>query len=89
MPTVLIAPPLQGPTKGEARIEVSASTLAEAISAVEAEHRGFRRQIVDEEGKIRKFITLFVNGSLVSGADLSATVRGNDEVEILAALAGG
>ena len=89
MPQVKVPAPYRGPTRGEAVIEVEGTTVRECIQAVEARYPGFEEQVFDEERKIHRFVTLFVNGDEVDRDAADASVGAGDEVEILAAIAGG
>lgn len=87
MPKVSVHAALRGPTAGEAVVEARGSTVGACLDAVEAEHPGFKAQVVGADGRPHKFIKLFVNGEPVDGLD--APVGDSDEVEILAAIGGG
>jgi molybdopterin synthase sulfur carrier subunit len=89
MPTVLVPPPYRGPTRGEAQVDVAAGTVLDCIEAVEARFPGFRTQVLDADGKVHKFVRLFVNGNRVEPASLDRALSDNDKVEVLAAIAGG
>lgn len=86
MPTVLIPPPYRGPTGGLDSIEVSGTTVRECIEAIEASHPGFAPQVFDAGGTLHTFVKLFINGDQ---APPEAPVSPQDEVEVLAAIAGG
>ncbi|MBW2312966.1 MAG: MoaD/ThiS family protein [Deltaproteobacteria bacterium] len=86
MPIVLIPPPYRGPTGGQERIEVAANTVRACIEAVEAAHPGFLPQVFAADGEPHKFVKLFVNGDQ---SPPEAEVAEGDEVEVLAAIAGG
>lgn len=89
MPRVRIPPPYQGPTKGESLVEVAGSTVGACIQAVGERYPGFGEQVFDAGGRVHKFVTLFVNGDEVERTALDTAVADGDEVEILAAIAGG
>ncbi len=90
MPHVKIPPPYQGPTGGEALVEVEGETVRACLDAVEARFPGFAPQVVDARGQVHRFVNLFLNGDeLDRGTALDVAVSGKDEVEILAAIAGG
>ncbi len=89
MPQVKVPPPYRGPTRGEAVIGVEGTTVRECIRAVEARYPGFGEQVFDPEGNVHRFVTLFVNGDEVGRNNPDAPVGAGDEVEILAAIAGG
>jgi molybdopterin converting factor small subunit len=86
MPVVLIPPPYRGPTGGRDAVEVSGATVRECIEAVEAAHPGFAAQVFAPDGGPHKFVKLFVNGEQ---SPPEAPVGAGDEVEVLAAIAGG
>jgi molybdopterin converting factor small subunit len=89
MPRVQIPPPYQGPTRGRGRVDVEGRSVLECIEAVEAEFPGFLPQVLDPEGRVHRFVQIFVNGEEVARTALDTPVRPDDEVEILAAIAGG
>ncbi len=89
MPTVEVPPPYQGPTCGAARIEVEARTVRESLNAVEARYPGFGPLIFDESGKLHRFVRLFLNGQRIDPAALDTPVSEQDEIGVLAAIAGG
>ena len=89
MPRVQIPPPYQGPTRGQGRIDVAGRNVLECIEAVETKFPGFLPQVLDSEGKVHRFVQLFVNGEEIPRSALDTPVRPDDEVEILAAIAGG
>jgi len=90
MPTVRIPPPYRGPTRGEAEIQVTGSTVRECLEAVEARYPGFRAQVLDAAGGLHGFVRLFLNGeALAAGRALDTPVAAEDALEVLAAIAGG
>lgn len=89
MPTVNVPPPYRGPTQGEAAIPVEGSTVGECLQAVEARYPGFGPQVLAADGRVHRFVKLFVNGEQIEPAALDTAVSDGDEVEILAAIAGG
>lgn len=89
MPTVTIPPPYQGPTKGATRVEVDGATVEACIRSVGDLYPGFIEQVLDARGTVHRFVKLFVNGDEIDRAALDTPVAAGDEVEILAAVAGG
>jgi sulfur-carrier protein len=89
VPVVNIPPPYRGPTLGQERIEVAGATVGECVEAVCERFAGFREQMFDAAGRVHKFVKLFVNGDEIPRTALDTPVAGSDEVEILAAIAGG
>lgn len=89
MPLVKIPPPYQGPTHGADRIAVDGETVRACIEAVGARFPGFAEQVFDARGQVHRFVKLFVNGDEVDRSAPDTPVHDGDEVEILAAIAGG
>ncbi len=89
MPTVKIPPPYRGPSQGLATIEVEALTVRECLEAVCVRFPSFAEQLFDSGGAVHGFVSLFVNGDEIDRAALDKPVSDDDEVEILAAIAGG
>ncbi|MBM4337121.1 MAG: MoaD/ThiS family protein [Deltaproteobacteria bacterium] len=89
MPRVLIPPPYRGPTLGEAELVVECETVRGAILAVEQKYPGFGQLVLDAQGKLHRFAKLFVNGEAVGSGQLDRPIGAGDELEIVAAIAGG
>jgi molybdopterin converting factor small subunit len=89
MPQVLIPPPYRGPTEGAERVSVPGTTVAECIRAIDTRHPGFSTQVFDVQGNVHRFVKLFVNGDEIDRRAVDTPLADGDEVEILAAIAGG
>jgi molybdopterin converting factor small subunit len=89
MPQVKVPPPYQGPTQGQARIELDGDTVGACLAALIERYAGLGELLFDAGGNVHKFVTLFVNGDEIDRKDLDTPVAKTDEVEILAAIAGG
>ncbi|MFM9108417.1 MAG: ubiquitin-like small modifier protein 1 [Chloroflexota bacterium] len=87
---VLIPTPLRRFTGGNARVEATGSTVAEALDALEAAYPGFSERVRESDGQIRRFVNVFVNGANVRDLDGAATaLKAGDEIGIIPAMAGG
>jgi molybdopterin synthase sulfur carrier subunit len=89
MPNVRIPPPYRGPTQGTAEIRVEAESVGEGLEAVERKFPGFLAQVLDEDGNVHRFVKLFRNGTQLKGDALRERLAEDDELEIVAAIAGG
>ncbi len=88
--TVRIPTPLRRLTGNADKVEVEASTLQEAVDALDASHAGIKARICDEEGQIRHFVNVYVNGEDVRYLDgLNTPTKNGDEISIVPAVAGG
>jgi sulfur-carrier protein len=87
---VLVPTPLRRFTGGAARVGVAGRTVGEVLDALDAAHPGIGGQIRDEDGAVRRFVNVFVNGVNVRDAQGTATaVKPGDQVGIIPAMAGG
>lgn len=88
--TVRVPTILRPLTGGSAEVVVEGANLGEVISALEAAHPGFGARVLDDTGKLRRFVNVYVNDDDVrfaSGLD-TATPEGAT-VSIIPAVAGG
>jgi molybdopterin converting factor small subunit len=69
------------------QVEAQGETLALLLDDLELRHPGIRFRMVDEQGRIRRHIRIFVNGTQVH--DLGRALAASDEVIIAQALSGG
>jgi len=84
---VTIPSPLRSYTHGRNEVTAAGATFAELLDNLEQAFPGIRFRMIDEQGRIRRHIHLFVNHSQV--ADLAQELHDGDEVQILCALSGG
>jgi molybdopterin converting factor small subunit len=83
---VLIPSALRSYTE-RSEAEASGATLAVALADLDRQYTGIRFRMIDEQGRIRRHIRIFVNGAQVR--DLSQALTSTDEVVIVQALSGG
>jgi molybdopterin synthase sulfur carrier subunit len=87
---VLIPTPLRRFTEGEARVEIAATTVSEALDTLGAQFPGLDERLRDESGNVRRFVNVFVNGRNIRDADgIETTLAPGDELGIIPAMAGG
>jgi molybdopterin synthase sulfur carrier subunit len=87
---VRIPGPLRRITNGTDKVSVDATDLGAVIEALEGQFPGMRERILDEEGKLRYFVNLYLNNEDVRFLDgLGTAVKSGDEVSIVPAVAGG
>jgi sulfur-carrier protein len=81
---------LRGPLKrlagDRAEHAIEGATIAELLRALERDHPATGGWILDERGRIRRHINVFVNGER-SGEE--TPVRTGDNVDVLPAISGG
>jgi molybdopterin synthase sulfur carrier subunit len=78
-------------TGGAAEVGVEdAGTLAEVIDSLEAAHPGIRTRVLDDDGKLRRFVNVYVNDDDVRFAGgLETPTPDGASVSIIPAVAGG
>ena len=88
--TVHIPPQLRHIDVGNSEVSVEATTVAEALKALEAAHPGFHDRLFDDAGKLRRFVNVFVADEAVRFLDgLDTKVTDGQTVSIVPAVAGG
>lgn len=87
MPTLFIPAPLRNLTGGKASVVVSASSVREALEALEAQYPGVKERLCEGE-KIRPNISVMVDGQ-VSTLKMREELTGSSEVHFVIAISGG
>jgi len=88
--TILVPTPLRRFTDGQAKVGVSGTTVADALDDLNTRFPGISERLLDDEGQIRRFVNIFVNGHNIRDADGAQTsLKSGDEVGIIPAMAGG
>jgi molybdopterin converting factor small subunit len=82
-----IPTPLRSYTGGSGTVEASGSTVAELLTDLDRRHPGLRFRVIDEQGRLRPHMKVFVNRTIVR--DLDLTLADGDEVALMQALSGG
>jgi molybdopterin converting factor small subunit len=73
---------------GQARtVEAHGATVDEVLVDVDRRFPGLRFRVVDEQGRLRRHMRVFVNDSIER--DLSTAVGPDDEITLMQALSGG
>ena len=88
--TIRIPTPLRTATGGAATVDVEATTVGEALSALESAHPGVAERLLDDNGKLRRFVNVFVDDEDVRFAQgLETPVAQGATVSTIPAVAGG
>ena len=70
--------------------EVSGATLGEVLDAYFHDNERARGYVLDEQGKIRQHMVVFIDGELVRDRDgLSDPVESKSIIDVIQALSGG
>jgi len=87
---VLIPTPRQKFTADEASVELEATSVDGLIEALDGRYPGLKARLCDENGKLRRFLNVYVNSEDIRFLDNQATpLKAGDEVSIVPAVAGG
>ena len=87
---IRIPTPLRRLTNGEAKVEMDSSNMGDLVDKLDATYPGFKDRLVDENGALRYFVNIYLNGEDVRFLQgLDTTTASGDEVSIVPAVAGG
>lgn len=86
MPRIKVPAVLTGGSAASS-VEVEGSTVREAFDDHAAEHGGSLRESVVEDGEIKEFINVYVDGNEVS--DLDESVDADSQIRVIPAASGG
>lgn len=87
---VRIPAPLRSVTDGQSEVSVGAGNVDQALVELEDKFPQIRQRLRDDEGALRRFVNLYVNGEdvrFLKGLDTG--LKEGDEVSIIPAVAGG
>jgi adenylyltransferase/sulfurtransferase len=90
MAKILIPTPLRQYAGGADSVEISATTAGELLSKLTDAHPDLKKQIFNDEGKLRSFVNVYVNDDDIRYLDRNDTaVKDGDTVSIVPSIAGG
>ncbi len=75
---------------GQDAVDMVGTTLAQVIAGLAADFPGLAYRILDDQGRLRRFVNAYVNDELVSDLEpRDVRLRAGDTVHILPSIAGG
>lgn len=81
---------LRAYAQGQESVDVSATTLADLIARLAADFPGLGYRILDDQGRLRRFVNAYVNDEPVSHLEpQDVRLRDGDSVHLLPSVAGG
>jgi sulfur-carrier protein len=88
---VKIPTPLRGLTNNQDTVDADgAATVSEVVQNLEQNYPGMRERLLDDQGELRRFVNIYVNGEDIRFLDnLATAIKAGDEVSIVPAVAGG
>lgn len=88
--TVRVPPVFRTMTGGQSQVSVEGGTVQEVLDALEASHPGFSAKLLDDDGKLVRYVNVFVDDDDVRFLDgLATPVPDGVTVSIMQAVAGG
>jgi len=90
--TFLIPSPLRLFTDATSKVqlEVSATTVGEALEALSVRYPGVRDRVITERGEVREYVNIFVGDENIrDSGGLATPVRDGCEIMIVPSVAGG
>jgi len=88
--TVKIPTPLRKLTGDRDVVEGAGGSLWDCITGLDGSFPGLKERLCDEQGELRRFVNVYINGEdvrFLSG--LATPLKQGDEVSIVPAVAGG
>ena len=90
MVQVKIPTPLRKYTAGNGGVEAEGGTVSALVDDLERRYPGIKERICDENGQVRRFVNIFVNGEDIRFlSHLDTPLKAGDELSIVPAIAGG
>jgi len=87
---VQIPGPLRNYTGQQSKVQVEGGTVGEVLQNLKQAYPGIESQLYENDGSVRRFINLFVNGEDIRGqGGIDTSLKDGDKLGILPAMAGG
>ena len=87
---VRVAAVLQRITGGQKTVTADGATVQQLLQNLDQEYPGFRKQVQDDDGKLHRFVNIYLNDEDIRYlGQLETPLKAGDVVSILPALAGG
>ncbi len=81
---------LRAYTGGESEVSAAGGTLAEVLDDLDASYAGIKGRILDDDGKLRRFVNVYVGNDDVRFLDdLATPTPDGTQVSVIPAVAGG
>jgi molybdopterin synthase sulfur carrier subunit len=88
--SIRIPTPLRKLTQDQEIVQADGGNIDEIIAHLNGAYPGLKERICDENGKIRRFVNVFLNDEDIRFLEEGATaVKEGDEISIVPAIAGG
>ena len=90
MPKIMIPTPLRQFADKKDAMEVSGTTVGEALAELTAANPDMKKNLFNDEGKLRSFVNVYVNDEDIRFLEKDKTaVAAGDTISIVPSIAGG
>lgn len=87
---IRIPTPLRAATENQSEVSLDTASVQDAIVELESRFPGIKGRLRDENGELRRFVNVYVNGEDVRfTGGLQTGLKSGDELSIIPAVAGG
>ena len=86
---VNLTPYFHNMTKHNVALEANGRTVQEVIEDIDRRYPGFKKECVDEQGKLYSYLEIYINQESAFPDELKRKVIDNDEITILPVIGGG
>lgn len=87
---IRIPTPLRKLTNGQDEVSAEGKTVKEIIDDMERHYPGLKERICEGDGKLRRFVNIYVNDEDIRFKDnIDTRLKAGDEISIIPAIAGG
>lgn len=87
---VRVPTPLRKFTQGSDEVDANGATVAAMFDDLEQNHPGIKERIMDDSGKVRRFVNVYVNGDDIRFLkNVDTALKDGDNISIVPAIAGG
>ena len=90
MPKILIPTPLRQFADKKDSVEVAGATVGEVLAALTTDYPDMKKNLFNDEGKLRSFVNVYVNDEDIRFLEKDKTaVAATDTISIVPSIAGG
>jgi molybdopterin converting factor small subunit len=90
MAKILIPTPLRQFTGGADTVEIAGATVGEVLNTLTTAHPNLKKNLYNDEGKLRSFVNIYVNDEDIRYLSKEATaIEDKDTLSIVPSIAGG
>lgn len=90
MATVYVPTHFRRLTGGQSKVTVDAADVAGLVQALEEQYPGIAERLLDGDGKVKRFVNVFVNDDEIRTLQgMTTPVEETDKISIVPAMAGG